>query len=116
VHFKNVSNCSNTNCYSYLETSGGQSSYLYLIMFICSTPMLIRHLWQLKAVVFLHWCLMHAVVLSKHVGELGIFLQVFYKQKLRFKWLAHSIPLVIEEHILDTIVGKPLLKLPQMSN
>ncbi len=28
--FKNVSNCLNTNIYNYLETSGGQSSNLYL--------------------------------------------------------------------------------------
>jgi hypothetical protein len=27
---KNVNNCLNTNIYSYLETSGGQSSNLYL--------------------------------------------------------------------------------------
>jgi hypothetical protein len=27
---KNISNCLNTNIYSYLETSGGQSSNLYL--------------------------------------------------------------------------------------
>jgi hypothetical protein len=27
---KNVNNCSNTNIYSYLETSDGQSSNLYL--------------------------------------------------------------------------------------
>ncbi len=27
---KNVNNCMNTNIYSYLETSGGQSSNLYL--------------------------------------------------------------------------------------
>ncbi len=27
---KNVNNCWNTNIYSYLETSGGQSSHLYL--------------------------------------------------------------------------------------
>ncbi len=27
---KNVKNCLNTNIYSYLETSGGQSSNLYL--------------------------------------------------------------------------------------
>ncbi len=30
VRFKNVSNCLNTNIYSYLETSGAQSSNLYL--------------------------------------------------------------------------------------
>jgi len=50
---KSVNNCWNTNTYSYLETSGGQSSNLYLNVFIFSTPVLIRHLWQLKAVVFL---------------------------------------------------------------
>ncbi len=27
---KNINNCLNTNTYSYLETSGGLSSYLYL--------------------------------------------------------------------------------------
>ncbi len=30
VRFKNVNNGLNTNIYSYLETSGGQSSNLYL--------------------------------------------------------------------------------------
>ena len=30
VRFKNVSNCLNTNIYSYLETSGAHSSNLYL--------------------------------------------------------------------------------------
>ncbi len=30
ARFKNVSNCLNTNIYSYLETSVGQSSNLYL--------------------------------------------------------------------------------------
>ncbi len=29
VRFKNVKNCLNTNLYSYLETSGGQSTNLY---------------------------------------------------------------------------------------
>jgi hypothetical protein len=28
--FKNVNNCLNTNIYSYLETTGGQSSNIYL--------------------------------------------------------------------------------------
>jgi hypothetical protein len=41
----------------------GQSSNLYLILFIFSTPVLLRHLWQLKTVVCLHWCLIHAVLL-----------------------------------------------------
>ncbi len=51
---QNVNNCLNANIYSYLETSYGQSSNLYFMLFIFSTPVLIRHLWQLKTVVFLH--------------------------------------------------------------
>jgi hypothetical protein len=35
------------------------------MLFIFSTPVLNRHLWQLKTVVFLHWCLIRAVVLCK---------------------------------------------------
>ncbi len=30
-------------------------------MFIFTTPVLIRHLWQLKTVVILHWCLICSV-------------------------------------------------------
>jgi hypothetical protein len=33
------------------------------MLFIFSTPVLIEHLWQLKTVVFLHWCLICAVLL-----------------------------------------------------
>jgi hypothetical protein len=60
---KNVNNCLNTNIYSDLETSGGQSYNLYLNVVHFLTPVLIRHLWQLKTVVFLHWCLICAVPL-----------------------------------------------------
>jgi hypothetical protein len=60
---KNVDNCLNTNIYSCLEASGGQSFNLYLNVVPFLTPVLIRHLWQLKTVVFLHWCLMCAVQL-----------------------------------------------------
>jgi len=63
AHFKNVNNCLNTKIYSYLETSGGQSYNLYLNVVHFSTPVLIRYLWQIKTVVFLHWCLIHAVLL-----------------------------------------------------
>jgi len=31
-------------------------------LFIFSMPVLIRHQWQLKTVVFLHWCLIHGVL------------------------------------------------------
>jgi hypothetical protein len=47
-----VNNYLNTIIYSYLETSGGQSSSLYLNVVHFSTPELIRHLWQLKTIVF----------------------------------------------------------------
>ncbi len=57
IHFKNVNNCVNTNINSYLETSGDLSNNQYWMLFIFSTPVFIRHLWQLKTVVFLHWCL-----------------------------------------------------------
>jgi hypothetical protein len=61
---KNVNNCWNTNIYSYLETSGGQSSNLHLnvVHFFNN----IRHLWQLKTVVFLHRCLICAALLVRH--------------------------------------------------
>jgi hypothetical protein len=61
---KNVNNLLNTNIYSYLETSGGQSSNPYLNVVDLSTPELIRNLWQLKTAVFLHWCLKCAVSLD----------------------------------------------------
>jgi hypothetical protein len=59
AHFTNVNNCLNT----YLETSGGQSSTIYLNVTPFLTPVLIRHLWQLKTVVSLHRCLICAVLL-----------------------------------------------------
>jgi hypothetical protein len=61
-----VNNCLYTKIYSYLETSGGQSSSLYLNVVHFSTPVLIRHLRQLKTVVFQYWCLICAVVLVIH--------------------------------------------------
>jgi hypothetical protein len=33
------------------------------------TTVLIRHLWKLKIVVFLHWCLIHAVLLPTFLPE-----------------------------------------------
>jgi hypothetical protein len=59
---KKVSNCLNTNIYSYLEISGVQSSNLYLNVVHFLTQVLIRHLWKLKTLVFLHWCLIHVVL------------------------------------------------------
>jgi hypothetical protein len=62
--FINVNSCLDTNIYSYLETSGGQSYNPYLNVVHFSTPELIRNLWQLKTAVFLHWCLIWAVPLD----------------------------------------------------
>jgi hypothetical protein len=51
------------------------------MLFIFSTPVLIRHLWQLKTVVFLHWCLICGVLLI--VFGLGCALGVLIRvQKL----------------------------------
>jgi hypothetical protein len=50
---KNVNNHLNINIYSYLETSGGQSSNIFLNVVHFLTPVLVIHLWQLKTVVFL---------------------------------------------------------------
>ncbi len=61
---KNVNNCWNTNIYFCLETSGGQKSNLYLNIVLFSTLVLIRLLWQLKTVVFLHMCPICAILLS----------------------------------------------------
>jgi hypothetical protein len=60
---KIVNNYLNINIYSYLEISGGQSSNPHLNVVMFSTPVLIRHLWQFKTIVFLHWCLICAVLL-----------------------------------------------------
>jgi hypothetical protein len=38
-------------------------SYIQML-FIFSTPVLIRHLWQLKTIVFLRWCLICTVLLT----------------------------------------------------
>jgi hypothetical protein len=62
---KNVNNCLNTNIYSYLEGSGGQSSNLYLNVVHFLTLVLIRQLWQLNRVIFLHWCQICAVLLTR---------------------------------------------------
>jgi hypothetical protein len=65
----NKNNCLNTNIYSYFETSGGQSSNLYLNVVHFLTPVLIRHLWQLKTVVFLHWCQLRALLLCDNLKQ-----------------------------------------------
>jgi hypothetical protein len=83
--FKNVSNCLNTNIYSSLETSGGQSCNPYLnAVHFFSAPELIRNLWQLKTVVFLHCCLICAVPLPFFTKRPAKIIKIFVKAKL--KW------------------------------
>ncbi len=81
--FKNVNNCLNTNIYSYLETSGGNSCNLYFnVLQFFNTPVLIRHLCQLKTVVFRHRCLKCAVQLVK--------LSLVHKQQTPVEVVGHE--------------------------
>ncbi len=84
---KNVSNCLNTNVYSYLETSGGPSYFLYLNVVHFLKPVLIRHLWQLKTVVFLHWCIIRAALLLSglYYRRVMIIIYVCYDCGLYYK-------------------------------
>jgi hypothetical protein len=67
---KKVNSCLNTNIYSYVKTSGGQSSNLYLNVVHFSMPVFIRHLWHLKTIVFMHRCLICAVQLHDMLSSL----------------------------------------------
>jgi hypothetical protein len=49
----------------YQHYSGGQSSNLNLSVLHFLTPLLIRHLWQLNTVVFMHWCFVCALLLKE---------------------------------------------------
>ncbi len=66
---KIVKSGQNTNIYSYLETSGGQSYNLYENVNFFSTPVLIRYLWKLRTVDFMHWCLICNVLLNSKQAE-----------------------------------------------
>ncbi len=70
---------------SYIETSGGQNSNLYLSIVHFSTPVLIRQLWQLKTVVFLHRRLLFAALLlmlvdSSYIIRLQIVIPIAYEK------------------------------------
>jgi hypothetical protein len=59
------------------STPGGQSYNLYVNIFLYFfNTSLIRYLWQLKAVVFLHWCIM-CVVLLKVLMQYGIYCKFY---------------------------------------
>jgi len=81
---ENVNSCLNTNIYSYSETSDGQSSNQNLNVVHFLTPGLIRHLWQLKTVVSLHWCLISAglLIICKTTGNLFLFLSTSFSNSV----------------------------------
>jgi hypothetical protein len=64
-----------------VQAAGGQSSNFFML-FMFSTLELIRHLWQLKTVVFMHWCLICALLLnpSCKVGNCNIDVFIFWHQ------------------------------------
>jgi hypothetical protein len=64
---ENINNGSNTNIYSYLETSGGQSYNLYLNVVHFFNPS-VYYLWQLKNFVILHRSLKRAALLRPEKG------------------------------------------------
>ncbi len=65
------------------------------IMFIFSTPVLTRQLWQLKKVVFLHRCLICAVLLYQHVTCLALNLLGFQ---------TNVVKLVFRTKVIGTLV------------
>ncbi len=68
---KNVKKSLNTSIYPYLETSGGLScKTIFESCSVFSTPVLIRHLWQLKIVAFLHYCLICVLLLIMRYDEM----------------------------------------------
>jgi hypothetical protein len=60
---KNVINYLNTNIYSYLETSGGQSFNLYFNVVHFLNTSVNKMSVGAKTIVFLHWCLLHVALL-----------------------------------------------------
>jgi hypothetical protein len=60
---KNVNNCLNTNISSYLRHLLLKVLILFLNVVHFFQHPLVRHLWELETVIFLHWCLICAVLL-----------------------------------------------------
>ncbi len=66
--FKNVNNCLNIN-FTLTQRHLVVKVLIYIeMLFISSTPVLIRHLWQLKTVISLHWCLIRALLLHHRIA------------------------------------------------
>jgi hypothetical protein len=46
------------------------------MLLIFSTPEFIRHMWQLKTAVFLHWCLINSILLNKFKDNKILFYKI----------------------------------------
>ncbi len=81
LDFVSLSVFSAVHCIPYLGTFYIHQVRCYKTFYVhnqdkvFSTPVLIRHLWQLKTVVFLHWCLIHVVLLFERKTR---FFFIFY--------------------------------------
>ncbi len=69
----------------YIETSGGQNSNSYSSIVHFSTPLLVRHRWQLNTVVSLHSCLLFAALLlmlvdSSYIIRLPMLMSIAYEK------------------------------------
>jgi hypothetical protein len=70
------------------------------MLFTFSTPVLIRHLWQLKTVVFLHWFQICAVLLI--TNKYGAFLS--WATSLGWLWLTVTSALAYHAWVKITVV------------
>ena len=72
------------------------------MLLIVSTPVLIRHLWHLKTIDFLHWCLICAVLflfnviigitsMEQHIFKLLLITEGSTEKVLQFKMPLYSI-------------------------
>ncbi len=76
------------------------------MLFIFSTPVLIRHLWQLKTVAFLHWCLICTFLLDSDANKTS-FLRFVYTRDMYMAFLL-SDAILIEHTQVKHLSGTPL--------
>ncbi len=84
-----------------------------LLMF--SKPVLIRHLWQLKTVDLIHWCIIHAVLLATKSIVLTNN-KVFLKIAERFKQFKHFYDCIVFKlyvYLFNTALCKLIFVLHQ---
>ncbi len=87
--------------------------YIFKMLFIFSTTVLIRNLWQLKTVVFLHWCLIRFVLFTQNFIRIGSGLLIdkwFKAKQCKSKIFFFQIVDVIT--IIETLI---ILKIPKTS-